>query len=92
VRVLVGRCRLGAWHWWENCRVLEHSLARLLSPGRVPLRALEVIWDVQIVMDWSTYACRGRQQALRAILQLLTQVGRSFVFWVNHDLSDCLEG
>jgi hypothetical protein len=46
VRVLVGRCRLGAWHWWENCRVLEHSLARL-SSGRVPL---EVIWDVQIVM------------------------------------------
>jgi hypothetical protein len=69
--------------------VLEHSLARLLSPGRVPL---EVIWDVQIVMGWSTYACRGRQQASRAILQLLTQVGRSFVFWANHDLSDCLEG
>jgi hypothetical protein len=46
VRVLVGRFRLGAWHWWENRRVLEHSVAPL-SSGRVPL---EVIWDVQIVM------------------------------------------
>jgi hypothetical protein len=49
-------------------------------------------WDVQIVINHPMIACRGRQQALMVILQLLTQVGRSFVFCVDNDLSDCSKG
>lgn len=91
LRVLVGRCRWEAWHWWENCRVLQHPHACNTWPfssGRAP----QGLRDVQIVMIQPMDACRGRQQALRAILQLLTQVGRSFAFWVDNDLSDCSEG
>ena len=50
------------------------------------------IRDVQIVINQPMGACRARQQALKAILQLLTQVGRSFASRVDSDLSDCLEG
>ena len=50
------------------------------------------IRDVQIVINQPMDACRGRQQALKAILQLLTQVGRSFASRIDSDLSDCSEG
>ena len=48
--------------------------------------------DVQIVINQPMDACRCRRQALKAILQLLTQVGRSFASRIDSDLSDCLEG
>lgn len=50
------------------------------------------IRDVQIVINQPMDACRGRQQALKAILQQLTQEGRSFASRIDSDLSDCLEG
>lgn len=51
----------------------------------------KVIRDVQILMC-RLRPDRGRRQALRTIFRVLPEVGRSLEFWLEHDLSDCLEG
>jgi len=92
LRVLFGRCR-------REGMALVGELSGVTAPSCLQYLALLIgegfaqgIRDVQIVINQPMGACRGRQQALRAILQLLPLGGSSFAFWVDNDLSDCSEG
>ena len=92
LRVLFGRCRregmalVGELSGVTAASCLQY-LALLIGEG-FP----QGIRDVQIVINQPMDACRGRQQALKAILHLLTRVGRSFTTRIDSDLSDCSEG
>ena len=92
LRVLFGRCR-------REGMALVGELSGVTAPSCLQYLALLIgeslpqgIRDVQIVINQHMDACRGRQQALKAILQQLTQEGRSFASRIDSDLSDCLEG